>query len=172
MVVLISVVYYSEWRERGGEGGQGGRGKGVRGGVLGWRRRSAVMRETEGTGGDQESGREDRRRRRGRRRWPAGGGCLPPLNPLVLALNMIQMLSSLLFRSPVSHPTAAAASAAAAATAAAAHEPRATILTPPPPSPSIPGLVLRFRTTATHTPVSLSRGAASSADLFPRLTRG
>jgi len=61
-VVLISVVYYSEWRERGRE-----EETGVRGGVLEWRRRSAVMRETEeeegGRGeGDQESGREDRRR--------------------------------------------------------------------------------------------------------------
>jgi len=86
-----------------------------------------TKRAGEKTEGDEEEG--------GR----AGGGCLPPLNPLVLALNMIQMLSSLLFRSPVSHPTATAAAVVAAA---AAHEPRATILTPPPPPhrsrPSLP----------------------------------
>lgn len=118
-----------------------------------------------GAKGDQESGREDRRRRRGRR-WPAGGGCLPPLNPLVLALNMIQMLSSLLFRSPVSHPTAAVA--------AAAHEPRATILTPFLRGPST--LSSPTSSFASVPPallsLSLSRGAASSVDLFPRLTRG
>lgn len=124
-MVLISVVYYSEWREQRGKGG------------ARWCSGVAVEKRgyegDRGAEGDQENGREDRRRRRGRR-WLAGGGCLPPLNPLVLALNMIQMLSSLLFRSPVSHPTAAAV-------AAAAHEPRATILTPRIPQP--PPLRLR-----------------------------
>lgn len=112
--------------------------------------------------------REDRRRRRGRRRL-SGGGCLPPLNPLVLALNMIQMLSSLLFRSPGSHPTATA------------HEPRAShpdpsfSLTVSLPVSSHSLFVLRFRATPNSLPfLSLPprRTAASSADLFPRLTRG
>ena len=89
-----------------------------------------TKRAGEKTEGDEEEG--------GR----AGGGCLPPLNPLVLALNMIQMLSSLLFRSPVSHPTATAAAVVAAA---AAHEPRATILTPPPPPSLSLSLSLSWR---------------------------
>lgn len=142
MVVLISVVYYSgvaRERERAGGGREGGG--------------AAVMRTTEGA-----RGREDRRRRRGRR-WSAGGGCLPPLNPLVLALNMIQMLSSLLFPFSCFPPDGDGGGT------------RTTSDHPDPPGslrPLLRGLVLRFRSTATHPPSPLSHSLSLALRYFLR----
>lgn len=50
MVVLISVVYYSEWRERGGRGRARGEGKG------GARWRSRVAAKERGYEGDRGDG--------------------------------------------------------------------------------------------------------------------
>lgn len=75
-------------RERSGGGAGGGGGGGVDGG-------------TSRADGEKENAETEKLRKR---KEKGGGGCLPPLNLLVLALNMIQMLSSLLFCSPTRTP--------------------------------------------------------------------
>jgi len=199
VVVLISVVYYSEWRTDGCEVGGGER----RGGVRGCRWRSAVARaggkegrETETDGGrererercgereaaegDQKSGREEAKETTTAamttttRKEAAGcGGRLPPLNPLVLALNMIQMLSSLPSRLPGARPNGGTR------TTSDHPDPLCSLLSAQSfaflsPFLSSPCSSL---SPSLRPPFSLScfvslAALASSADLFPRLTPG
>lgn len=79
------------------------------GGRVRWRRNEVEEGGARGRG-NEDRGRRVRRRRREKAKEEeeedeeggVGEECLPPLNLLVLALNMIQMLSSLLFCPPSS----------------------------------------------------------------------